>query len=78
MSILADKKTLTAKIAIKMGHEKYITNSKGEIEFVALPIKEYERLVGLIEDYGLGLAIKEAEKDTLYGKEEALRYLENA
>jgi|GEM_PF-1157279 len=78
MSTLVRKQTLTLKTAKKLGHEKYITNSKGEIEFVALPIQEYEQLMELIEDYGLGLAIKEAEGDARYKKEAALRYLENA
>jgi len=66
------------KTAKKIGYEQYITNPKGEIEFVVLPIKEYEKLVELIEDHGLGMAIKEAEQDKLYKKEAALRYLENA
>ena len=41
-------------------------------------IKEYEKLIELIEDYGLGLAMKEAEAEKVYEKEAALRYLENA
>lgn len=62
----------------KSGNEKYLTNARGEIEFIVLPIKEYEKLIELIEDYGLGLAMKAAEAEKVYEKEAALRYLENA
>ncbi len=60
------------------GFEKLITNARGEIEFVAIAIDEYEKLLELIEDYGLGLAMKAAEGDKLYSKEKAIRFLENA
>lgn len=79
---MSKSKTTRNKNAIlnmkTLGYEKLITNAKGEIEFVAIPINEYEKLLELIEDYGLGLAIKEAEGDKLYSKEEAIRFLENA
>ena len=60
-----------------LGNERYITNSKGETEFVVIPVKNYRQLIELLEDYGLGQAIKEAEKEKLYTREEALRFLEN-
>ena len=61
----------------KLGIEKYITNSKGDVEYVVIPILKYERIVELLENFGLGLAIKEAEKDKIYTKEDALKLLEN-
>jgi hypothetical protein len=61
-----------------LGFEKLITNAQGDIEFVVIPINAYEKLLELIEDYGLGLAMKAAEGEKLYSKDEALRSLENA
>jgi hypothetical protein len=62
----------------KLGNEKYITNASGEVEFVVLTVSDYKKIIELLEDYGLGLAIKEAEGEKTYRKDEALRYLENA
>jgi hypothetical protein len=59
------------------GHEQYITNSCGDAEFIVIPIEEYKQLVEFIEDYGLGLAMQEAEDDKTYSKEEALKFLED-
>jgi hypothetical protein len=79
MNILKPTKNKNARAIMKtLGYEKLITNAKGDIEFVAIPINEYEKLLELIEDYGLGLAIKAAEGEKLYPKEEAKRFLENA
>jgi len=65
-------------IALKMlGQEQYITNRQGEPEFIVLPVEAYRQLIKFIEDYGLGLAIREAENDTRYSKEAALRFVEN-
>ena len=61
-----------------LGYEKLITNAKGDVEFVAIPINAYEKLLELIEDYGLGLAMKAAEGEKLYSKDKALRFLQNA
>ena len=58
-------------------NERYITNAAGETEFVVLPIKTYEHLLKLLEDYGLGQAIEEAEHEKTYTREEALRFLEH-
>ena len=58
------------------GEEQYISNAEGEVEFIVLPVKVYKQLVDFIEDYGLGLAIREAENDKRYNIEEALNYLE--
>jgi hypothetical protein len=65
MKSLSNKKT----------EKKYITNAKGKVEFVLVPVGEYEKVIELLEDYGLGLAIKEAEGSKRYTKKEALRFL---
>jgi hypothetical protein len=56
-----------------LGKERYITNSKGEPEFVVIPLQNYKQLIELLEDYGLGQAIRVAEGEKIYNKEEALR-----
>jgi hypothetical protein len=50
---------------------------QGEPEFIVLPVDAYQQLIELIEDYGLGLAMQEAERDTRYNHEDALRFLEH-
>jgi len=60
-----------------MKNEQYITNAQGEVEYVVLPLDKYSKLIEIIEDYGLVNAMKEAEKDKTYSKEEALKILEN-
>jgi len=59
------------------GIEKYITNLKGDIEFVVLPIETYQEMIDLIEDYGLGLAMQKSKNDTVFEKVEAEKYLAN-
>ncbi len=61
----------------KIGKEKFVTNKSGKIESVVLPVDEYNKLIELIEDYGLGLAMKQVEADEFISKEKALKYLEN-
>ncbi len=61
----------------KIGKNKFITDKNGEIESIVLPINEYNKLIELIEDYGLGFAMKEAEGDGYVNKEEALKILED-
>ncbi len=61
-----------------IGNEQIIKNNSGNVEFVVLPVVEYEKILEIFEDYGLGLAIKEAEKDKIYSKEEAQKILNNA
>ncbi|KPA16575.1 hypothetical protein MHK_003201 [Candidatus Magnetomorum sp. HK-1] len=58
-------------------HEQYINNTKGKPEFIVLPIKAYQQLIDFIEDYGLGLAMKEAENSKRYSRETALRFLDD-
>lgn len=57
--------------------KKFITNETGEVESIVLPIEEYNKIIELIEDYGLGLAMKAAEKEGYLNKNEALKFLEN-
>ncbi|MEO8209642.1 MAG: antitoxin [bacterium] len=61
----------------KIRDKKFITNEKGEVESIVLPINEYNKIIELIEDYGLGLAMKEAEGGGYVGKEAALKFLDN-
>lgn len=61
----------------KIGKEKFITNDSGNIESVIIPIKEYSVMLELLEDYGLGMAMREAENEGYVSKEEALKILGN-
>jgi len=60
-----------------LGHEQYINNTKGKPEFIVLPIKAYQQLIDVIEDYGLGSAMQEAESSKRYNREMALRFLDD-
>lgn len=64
-------------VSKKIGKEQFITDSNGAVEYVIIPILEYEKIIELLEDYGLGLAMQEAEKDKIFTKEKALEYLQN-
>lgn len=46
---------------VKTSGKKFITDSKGNVEFIVLPVNEYNHVMDLIEDYGLGLAMRETE-----------------
>ncbi len=59
-------------------HEQYITNPQGKPEFIVIPVEAYRQLAQLLEDYGLGLAMRDAEGAKTYSKEEALRWLDDA
>ncbi|MCY7326982.1 MAG: hypothetical protein LH618_00370 [Saprospiraceae bacterium] len=56
--------------------EQVILDAKGQPEYVVLPIDRYKRLLQLLEDYGLGQAILEAEMEPRHTKLEALSLLE--
>ncbi len=56
--------------------EQVILDSKGEPEYVVLPVARYQKLLQLLEDYGLSQAIVEAENEIRYSKSEALALLE--
>jgi len=57
--------------------EQYITNAHGVPEFVVLPIEKYQYLIEFIEDYVIGQAMREAENEKRYDKEEALKFLDD-
>jgi hypothetical protein len=74
----ARERSRNMNIALKiLGQEQYITNIQGEPEFIVLPVEAYQQLIGFIEDYGLGVAMQEAEHDPRYNQEAALRFLED-
>ena len=60
-----------------LGQEQYINNMQGQPEFIVLPVEAYQQLLEFIEDYGLGLAMQEAENSKRYNKETALRFLDD-
>ncbi len=60
-----------------IGQEQYINNTQGKPEYIVLPVEAYEQLIEFIEDYGLGLAMQEAENTPRYDKEAALRFLDD-
>ena len=62
--------------ASELENEQVILDSKGEPEYVVLPIARYQKLLQLLEDYGLGQAILEAENEPRYSKSKALALLE--
>jgi hypothetical protein len=59
-------------------HEQFIAGKNGKIEYVIVPANEYQVLSDIVEEYGLGLAMKKALKDKMYSKKEALKYLGDA
>ena len=56
-------------------HEQFIAGKNGKIQYVIVPTGKYEIISDIIEDYGLGLAIKLAMKDKMYSKKEALKLI---
>ncbi len=62
----------------KIGHEQVITDGKGEVEYIIIPVQEYNKILELLEDYGLGNAMKEAEGSPVMNRKDALRLLKNA
>lgn len=61
--------------ALQIEKEQVILGPKGKPEYVVLPIARYRRLMKLLEDYGLGQAILEAETEVRYTKSAALALL---
>jgi len=57
-------------------NEQLILDAEGQPEYVVLPVARYQKLLQLLEDYGLGQAILEAENEPQYSKSEALALLE--
>ena len=58
-------------------HEQFISGKNGKVQYVIIPADEYNKIVDLIEDYGLGAAMKKALKDKMYTRAEALKFLAN-
>ena len=54
-------------------HEQFIAGKNGKVQYVVVPAEEYQLLSDIIEDYGLGLAMKKAIKDKMYTRKEALK-----
>lgn len=44
--------------------------------FVKVPVAEYQKMIGFIEDYGLGLAMKSVENESRLSRKDALILLE--
>jgi len=59
-------------------NEQFIAGKNGKIQYVVVPADEYKALTDLLEDYGLGLAMKKALKDKMYSKTQALKFLGDA
>jgi hypothetical protein len=57
--------------------KKYIVDENNKKLAVEIDIDTYNRIEEFIEDYGLGLAIKEALNEDHFNRDEALRRLEN-
>jgi len=66
---------------------EYLTDKKGQLKAVVIPIEVWKQLFGsddvsaeeladAIEDYSLGKAMDEAKKSPLLTREEALAYLQ--
>lgn len=66
-----------ATIQLENLKKQFIYDAKGNAEYVVLSISDYGRLIQLLEDNVLGEAMLVAEDTPRYGKEEALKFLEN-
>lgn len=64
-----------SKISDITNSSRLITDLHGRVESVVLPAKEYKKLINLLEDYGLGIAMKKALKDKMFSKKDALKML---
>lgn len=59
----------------KTGEEHLIADSKGKVEYVLVPLKKHERIIDLLEDYGLGKSKKEAETSKILNKKAPMDFL---
>jgi hypothetical protein len=57
--------------------KQIIYDSAGEPEYIVLNVADFEWLMETLEDYNLGKAMLVAENTTRYGKDEALKILDN-
>lgn len=56
--------------------ERYILNKSGNPEYVVLPINKFRKMLNILEDYGLGKAIKEVSRQKKHSLEKALKLLD--
>ncbi len=59
-----------------MKNEQVILDAKGRPEYVVIPIDRYRKLLEMLEDFGLGQAILEAELSPRLSAAEALAFLD--
>ena len=57
--------------------QQLITDVNGKVKSIILPAKQFEKIIDLLEDYGLGIAIKKTLRDKVYSRKDALNRLEN-
>ena len=57
--------------------EQFIYNPQGEINFVVLPYQVYQKLLDLLEDKALAMAMLETQNEPFYDKQAALNLLED-
>jgi hypothetical protein len=60
-----------------MKNEQVILDAKGRPEYVVIPIDRYRKLLEMLEDFGLGQAILEAELSPRLSGAEALAFLDS-
>ena len=59
-----------------ISNPQFIHDNQGNPEYVVLKVDEYEQLLEMLEDFGLGQAMLEAENSPRFSKKEALKLLE--
>ena len=58
-----------------MKNEQVILDAKGRPEYVVIPIDRYRKLLEMLEDFGLGQAMLEAELSPRLSTAEALAFI---
>lgn len=58
-------------------NEQVILNTDGKPEYVIIPIERYKKLLEMLEDFGLGQAMLEAEQSPRLSLQEALALLDS-
>ena len=56
-------------------NDQVILNTDGKPEYVIIPIERYKKLLEMLEDFGLGQAMLEAEQTPRLSLEQALALL---
>ena len=57
-------------------HKNYVLDENKRPMAVQIPIAEFEKIEGIIEDYGLAKLMEEVEEEPL-SKDEALKYYQS-